>query len=688
MAEAEAWDPASGARTPLTVGWTGTGTSRIEVPLGGAPLVLLVLREAGAYEMAPPAVPAPTSGGVRESAVLHGGWSGELVPTMDNTWGDMAVPAGAPVGDLQVWTMRWAQGDAAPDPVSDAWAAARVTFGQRVATIGPLPQGDAPGPLTPQQAAAAALGRQPLAQGWGSRTFSASRGTEKETGRLGMKGRVLEDFVPLPAPARGEVAVVRTLLRAAHRGLADLIVAASAAKRVWWNGVELATGDGHAVVARVEVGADAGGVDVLEYQLGESEDAEVRPDGATSLGSSFHLVPPGGEGPRPQFMTVGPGVVPDGRVEAWRGFTVPAEFAGARLVVGAATGVSVLLDGRSLARQEKVEYYEGSWGATPMYFQHDLGEVLTRGDHELRVVADSSDARDVVLVDLVVHHGGGLTTVVSGPGWAVRSGSTSGTTAEHRRRWGELAPSHAATRTHPLAAARWLNGDPAVGAAALPVSAAVDVVPAAQWYRFPVPSGTTRVTLPVAVPVTVWLDGIEVALTDGALETDELLSRVAEVLVRSEPVAFDRGGALWEGPAVVSTVAAPIELGPWPGIGLRSWSGGVRYRRTVELPVGARDVVLHLGDLRGSVEVAVDGATVGTRFCAPFTVPLGDVGGSVEVEITVLGTLGPFFEESTPTTWVFPSQRISGLFGPVSVAWTPSAAPHPGSDGSTNGCSR
>ena len=253
---------------------------------------------------------------------------------------------------------------------------------------------------------------------------------------------------------------------------------------------------------------------------------------------------------------------------------------------------------------------------------------------------------------------------------------------------GRARAPRAATRTHPLAAARWLNGDPEVGAAAYPVSAAVEVVPASQWYRFPVPSGTTRVTLPVAAPVTVWLDGREVAVTDGALEVDQPLRAVAEVVVRSEPVAFDRGGALWRGPAVVSTVAAPIELGPWPEIGLRSWSGGVRYRRAVELPAGARDVVLHLGDLRGSVEVAVDGAAVGTRFCAPFTVPLGDVGGSVEVEVTVLGTLGPFFEEPTPTTWVFPSQRVSGLFGPVSVAWTPAAAPHPGSGGSTDGCSR
>lgn len=669
VAEAEVWDPASGVRTPVAVVWTSSGTSVLEVPLRGAPLVLLVLREAGAGEAAPS---VPAGDAARDRAVLDGSWSGELVPTMDNTWGDMAMPAGAPVDDLQVWTMEWAEGEVAPGP----WTSARVTFGQRVATRGPIPEHDAPEPLTPAQAAATALGQQPLADaGWRQRTFSASRGTEKEVGRLGMKGRVLEEFVSLPAPAQGEVVVVRALLRTSHPGWADLLVAASAAKRMWWNGVELPTGGGHASSARVEVGRGAGAVDVLEYRLGESEDVEARPDGATSLGSSFHLVPPDGEGSRPQFMRVGPGVVPNGRVEAWREVTISAEVVRARLVVGAATGVSVLLDGRPVARQEKVEYYEGSWGATPMYFQHDLTEVLVQGDHELRVVSDSGDPRDVIFVDLVVHHGGSSTTLVSGAGWTVRSGSTTGTTVEHRGHWGELAPSHAATRTHPLCAARWLNGDPEVGAAAYPVSAAVDLAPAAQWYRFSVPSGTTRFTLPVAAPVTVWLDQSEVTLTDGAVEPDEPLHQVTEVVVRTEPVAFDRGGALWRGPVVVSTVSAPVELRPWPEIGLRSWSGGVRYRRAVDVPPGACDIVLHLGDLRGSVEVAVDGRTVGSLFCAPFEVPLGDLSGSVEVEITLLGTLGPFFEESTPTMWVFPSQRISGLFGPVSISWTPTAVP-------------
>lgn len=678
IAEAQVWDPASGARTPLAVEPThpaappGTSppTSRVVVPMDGAPLRLLVLREADADETPPAPAPAP-AGAVERERVQLDGWSGELVATMDNTWGDMAVPAGAPVDELQVWTMDWAQGSEPPE----RWGSTRVSFGQRASTCGPVPEAGAPAPLTPVQAAAAIAGSRPLAgPGWGSASFSASRGTEKEAGRLGMKGRVLEEFVTVAAPGPGEVVVVRALVRSSRTGPADLTVSAGAAKSVWWNGVELAAGAGYSSTARVEVGGGPGGVDLLEYRLGESENVPARPDAASPLGSSFHLVDPGAEGLRPQLMTVGAGLVPDGRVEVRREFSVPGEVERARLVVGAATGLSVLLDGRAVARQEKVEYYEGAWGANPMYFQHDLSAVLGAGHHDLRIVTDSTDPRDVVFADLVVHHEHGSTVVVSGAGWTASSGGVTVATVEHRGHRGELAPSHAATRTHPLSASRWLNGDPVVGGPAHAVSTGDDMAPAPQWYRFRVPSGTTRVTLPLSVPATVWLDGEEVPVSEGAVTPAEPLRRVGEVLVRTGPVTFDRGGASWLGPAVVSTTLAPMDLGPWPDLGLRSWSGGVRYSRSVQIPSGARDVALHLGEIRGSAEVTVDGDPVGTLFCAPFTVHLGERSGEVEVAITVLGTLGPFFEESTPTTWVFPSQRVSGLSGPVSMTWSPATA--------------
>lgn len=670
VAEAEVWNPATSARAPARVR-VEDGVSRVEVALDGAPLVLLVWREGPPATAATgPRTPVTSSEPDRDSVVLTGDWTGELVPTMDNSHGDMALPAGAPVARLQIWTMDWAQGDTTPT----AWSRTRATFGQRVLAHPPAALGAAPRPLGPAEVAEVLAGRRPLGDAtWAVSEYSASRGREKEVGHLGNKGRVLEQFVVSAAPGPGEVTAVRTLVHSERPGPADLVVSAGSAKQIWWNGVETPTTAGHATVARVVASA---GTDLLEYRLGAAEDTPdwLAGDGEL-LRSSFLLVEPGGWGSRPQPMTVGDTVRPDGRVAYRRDFTVPAEVVSAGLVVGAATGLSVLLDSEPVARQQKVEYYESSRGSSAMYFQHDLAAVLTAGDHTLEIVADSNDPGDTVFVDLVVAHASGVTTLVSGDGWTATSGGTTGVTREVRGRSGELASSHVALRTHPLAASRWIGGDPVVGEAADVLHTGDDVIPAAQWYRLTVPSGTVSFTLPLTVasattePATVLVDGEPVPLNGGAVVLAEPTRRPVEVLVRTPPVVFDRAGAAWTGPAVVTTVRAPIELAPWPDIGLRSWSGAVDHRREVTVPPGATDVVLDLGRLRGSAQVSVDGITVGTVFCAPFRVPLPDVTGTFEIGVTLHNTLGPFFEESTPTMWVFPTQRQSGLYGPVTLSW-------------------
>jgi hypothetical protein len=93
----------------------------------------------------------------------------------------------------------------------------------------------------------------------------------------------------------------------------------------------------------------------------------------------------------------------------------------------------------------------------------------------------------------------------------------------------------------------------------------------------------------------------------------------------------------------------------------------VCYRRTVGIPDGARDVVIDLGQVRGTAQVSVDGRKVAELFCAPWRVPLEDISGQVTIEILVHNTLAPYLDEATPTTWTFPSQLRSGLMGPVSL---------------------
>ena len=666
VASATALNPATGEKRDLKVS-VDNGVSTIEVPLDGAPAMLVAWTEG-----APPtASGTPAAGGQRHSADISDGWRGALVATMDNRYGDMALPAGADVSELEVWTVHWSEGDGTPEPIA-------VTAGQRVLVSDPVATGDAPAPLTPAEArlvadGSAGLGALPLGPDspgstrWREVVYSSSRGEARQgESSLGNKGLVPEEFVRVLAPVAGETAVVRAVVHTGRSGEADLVVGAGAPKRVWLNGVELAAADGYSSVLRVRLTEP---VNVLEYRLGASANSVVASlSGAPpTLGSFFTVVEPGGWGARPEFMTAGPGVDPDGRVTYSREFDVPVGTVAATLIVGAATGLSVWLDGAPIARQEKVEYYESSWGATPMYFAHDLTSRIGAGRHTLEIVADSVDARDVVFVDLVVRHGSGTTALVSGSGWATASGTTTGRSAEYGGHWAELISSHAATRTHPLPEVGWIHGAPVIGSAATAVSASVSAVPAVQRFTVRLPAGSTAVTLPLRVAAEVAVDGVPVPLHAGAIALPAPLERPADLVVVTDPTAFARGGAAFSGPLVVSMVEAPIALGRWDGIGLRSWSGGVRYTRRVDFGSDGGRVELDLGQLRGSVEVEVDGQSVGEAFCAPFRFDLGKRSGVGELSVTVYNTLGPFFEESTPTRWVFPSQRESGLSGPVTL---------------------
>ncbi|MEU0426078.1 glycosyl hydrolase [Streptomyces canus] len=650
VAEAEIWDPATGTRRPGRVTVTD-GVSTIEVPLAGAPAALVVWREGPSVGAAPPS-PTPST----ESVDLSAGWEGRLAPTLDNTWGDLALPAGASLSEPQIWTMRWTD-------TEDSWEPVRATYGNRVRVLPPVPSAQAPAPLDPEAVQRVLDGERDLAPAdWGVSLYSASRGIPDPDGVLGNKGLVPEEFVRVPVPVSGTLARVRAVVETDHSGPADLHVGAAAVKRVWWNGSRLDTGGGYLASARVEVEQAR---NVLEYELSDALDRPQIISGAadTPLGSYFCLSRPDGFAPRPLFMRLPDGVRPDGSVTYRGRVSLPGRGADAVLVVGAAVGVTVLLDGAVVARQEKAEYYESDWGAVPMFFRHEL--TLSGGDHVLDVVADSVDARDGVFVDLVAD----TTALVSGPGWAAGTGEWRGPTIEHVGRWGELQHCGAAVRPHPLPDAEWLAGAPVLGSAVLPLRSTDDLREAEQRFRFVVPAGTVSLDLPLKLPARVRISGTgaELAFDGQELMLDQSLDAATEFEVVTTPTAVLRGGSAWRGPVRAHTVPAPMPLGEWSELGLGGWSGGVTYARTLEVPAGP-DPVLDLGRVRGSVAVCLDGELVGEAFCAPYRFELrGTAGRTVRLEVTVHNTLAPYLAEATPTAWAFPSQLPSGLLGPVTL---------------------
>lgn len=654
VAEAEVWNPATGGRCPARV-TVADGVSTIEVPLEGAPAALVVWRE-GPPE-ARVSAPRPPSPG--ETVDLSTGWEGSLVATMDNTWGDLALPAGASVAEPQIWSMRRRE-DRGDREGEGQWERTRVTYGNRVRVLPPVPVAEAPAPLDSASVERVLAGELGLAPpDWSVSLYSSSRGIPDPQGLLGNKGMVPEEFVRVPVPGGGTLARVRTIIDTDHRGPAELRIGAAATKRVWWNGERLDIGRGYLASARVDL---ARARNVLEYELTDAEDRPRSISGAagTPLGSYFCLSRPGGFGPRPQFMSLPEGVRPDGPVTYRGRLRIAGDRAEAALVVGAAAGVTVLLDGVVVARQEKAEYYESDWGAVPMFFRHQL--TLTGGEHALDVVADGG----AVFVDLVADTE--PTALVSGPGWETETGEWRGRSVEHEGRWGELQHCHAAVRPHPLPDAEWLAGAPAFGTAGLRIRCTDDPREAGQRFRFTVPAGTVSLDLPLELPARVRIGGGAEQQLDGAVMTlRQPCAEPTEIEVVTAPTAVLRGGSAWRGPVRVRTVPAPLPLGDWGPLGLGGWSGGVTYAREVEVPVGP-DPVLDLGRVRGSVEVRVDGEFVGEAFCAPYRFGLRGVSGrTVRVEVTVHNTLAPYLAEATPTAWAFPYQLTSGLLGPVTL---------------------
>ncbi|MEU6716999.1 glycosyl hydrolase [Nonomuraea sp. NPDC046802] len=653
VAEAELWNPVTGARLAADVTVSGH-RSTIKVPLDGAPAAIVVWREGEAPPAAPKA-PAPAT----IATDLSSGWYGRLVPTMDNTWGDMALPA-EPVDQLQIWSFTWQNGDTEQ--------AARATYGNRVRVLGPVPAEQAPAALDREAVGHILAGEWPLVDddaGWEVSLYSSSRGAaDPGRGTLGHKGLVNEEFIRVGRPEAGTISRVRAIVETDRLGAAELIVGAAAGKRLWWNGVELPTGNGYLARARIDIDQR---LNVIEYEL---SDAEIHvglgtPVKAEPLGSFFCLTRPGEFSPRPQFMRLPPAVRPDGRVAYRARVRLRQDAAEGVLIVGAATGVTVFLDGAVVARQERVEYYGSAWAATPDYFRHDLS--LEAGEHLLEIVADSTQARDVVYVDLVARTESSVVTLVSGPGWEAETGGWRGRTIEHRGRWAELQPCHAAVRPHPLHGTEWLHGAPHLGAAVDAIRVTDDIAPTPQRLRTTLPAGAISLHLPLRLGARVLLDGVEAQLGGTTLDLGRPLQVPTTLEIVTEPTAILRGGGVLSGPVTVRTVEAPVPLGNWHAMGLAGWSGGMRYSRTVSVPSGS-DPVLDLGRVRGTVEVAVDGEKVGETFCGPYRFPLpGTAGRTVQIDITVYNTLAPFLHESTPTAWTFPSQLVSGLLGPVTL---------------------
>jgi len=666
--DVELWDPVSGTSQPADVRPNGRGGLDVEVRFDAAPVALLVWRSSAepddiADEAEPPATQGESSHASSGAASDHdsppkvveldGPWMASVVSTMDNRYGDFALPASDAPIPVQQWRLRHRVEAPYPHPDRSEWDEVLVGQGVFAWRTEPLDAASVPEPLPAGHAG-------PLeAPGWLPVRYSLTRGIEKDpfqASMLGPKARVPDDFWHVDSVKAGQVVVLRTTLPVEADAQLTLAVHANGAKDVWWNGEQLGPDPGGTlrlddVHARV-------GHNLLEVRVTAEADGPLRGYWALTTDRDAFV--------RPVWLSPADGSVRGTELVARGTISLPQKPVRATLQLGTDGPARLVLGGKEIATQGAFEPY----GMQNRVLPYDVTDYLTAGDNLVEVRFTDVGGPLAVFVDGVAELADGSTaTFVTDESWTfVRDGVD---VPAALRRSQPYDPQFALLRPrpHPLPGASWL--EPGVGdGGVLPI--VPDARPGqpkpAEWFELVVPPGAMWATLPVSAGrVRVFLDGQELAIAHGRVALPLAAGERRVLSVRIEPVDGRSGGALWAGPVEFDCAEGPLSAGPWADAGLGSFSGGVRYRREFRLDDPAESVVLDLGRVRGTAEVAVNGQGVGVRVWSPYRFDLTDAvrPGVNHLEVTVFNTLAPYLDDCSPTMGVFSGQRLSGLLGPV-----------------------
>ena len=483
---------------------------------------------------------------------------------------------------------------------------------------------------------------------------------------LGPSGRVPEEFLHFGPVAAGEAVHVRAVIRCERPLQTHLALGASAAKRAWLDGRAVAlAGAAYLATGPVQLAA---GETVLDLRLTAHEAVEP-------LRAHFTFVADVEGYARPEWLrAAGEGAKSSVAAFATR-VLLPAAATEANVLVGANGPCRLLVDGAEVGRQGGFDpYAEDDRDRLQPY---DLTAHLGAGEHELRLeLLDLGRTRPVALLDGLAHTDAGTVALRSDERWCATVDGRPAALDIRLDQRGDPAYNHAWRRPHPLPGGAWLEPGRACADAGGPFVVTAGTAAGVEHLRVAIPPGATAMRVPLApgCRATVGVGGREPAVTtepDGTLlvtfADGERRPWECELAVETAPGLS--GGAVLTGPLAFTVGAGRMALVDWQDAGLAGHSGGVRYRRRLEpVPRGSR-VTLDLGAVRGTAEVVVDGERAGVRVCSPYVFDLtGRLGpAGALVEILVLNTLAPHLDAVSPTPYVFPGQRRSGLFGPVTV---------------------
>jgi hypothetical protein len=651
----EQWDPATGVGRPVPTR-TVSGITEATVDFSGSPMSVLVWSSSGTAQQAP--APVQTSG---KHLALDGVWTATLAPTIDNRHGDFTLPASDGPLPVQLWQAGYRQ-DAAAEPRPDwnvkTWPRVPLSDGIRAWSYGPVATGNLPDPLLRDHDS------DLEAPGWSPVTYSLSRGIDHDPQHdktLGPKARILEPMIRVPGMEMGTAIQVRTGLPVDEAGRYTLAVGGNGRKQVWWNGSELAADPGgYLYLCDIEAKA---GFNLLELRL--------EPEEAGGLEAYWTLTADRDAFMRPEWLEPADGWKAGTTLSIRRTVEIEPgdEFVAHFGSVGIAT---LLVNGKHVAMQGAFDPY-AQW-RSPRVMKYDLAPYLVPGDNVIE--ASFTDDGKVLsfFFDGVITpaRGNAERSVISDGDWvAGREGQKvalqmrAGQRQDARFYW--LRP-----RPHPLPRTGWLDPEQLI-------AGVLDIVPEPnpkkprvnQWFAIPLPPGARSVTLPISnAEIAAFCEGMSLPIADGHIAIPQTFATNRTLLVRISPRDGRTGGAVWDGPVHFEVGPGPVALGSWVDNGLEFYSGGLAYEQVVTIDDPNAWHTLHLGRVRGTAEVEINGKPAGVRVWSPYDFDIARHlrAGENTITIRVFNTLAPYLKGASPTRTIFGGQDVSGLFGPVRLS--------------------
>ena len=198
------------------------------------------------------------------------------------------------------------------------------------------------------------------------------------------------------------------------------------------------------------------------------------------------------------------------------------------------------------------------------------------------------------------------------------------------------------------------------------------------FYRFQTAPGTVSMNFAVNGTVEgVWIDGkplpdgdlsrtgTEASVNTYALALARWNPSVSTVVVYGVPSPGYEGPAFFAGPVTMECNGGKLKTGDWSDAGaMKFFSGGVRYSKNVRIGNISGKVMLDLGDVDATCEVAVNGRKVDVLLSSPYMLDVTDFvkSGDNLVEVLVYSTLSNHYV-TIPSP--YKGTPRAGLIGPV-----------------------